>query len=209
MSRKGKIKPEIKLQKVLECLEGKISKSEAAKQLGVDFDSVRRWISIYQTEGSYGLLEQKQNRVYREETKLKAVTNYLSGVGSLREICEKYKIRSNTQLRSWIKVYNNGKDFKHKMSGGSRMKNTRNTTQEERIEIAKDCIANGYNYGETALKYQVSYQQVYTWVKKFSELGEAGLEDRRGKRTAQQQPRTEEEELKIKVAQLEHELYMT
>ena len=152
MSRKGKIKPEIKLQKVLECLEGKISKSEAAKQLGVDFDSVRRWISIYQTEGSYGLLEQKQNRVYREETKLKAVTDYLSGVGSLREICEKYKIRSNTQLRSWIKVYNNGKDFKHKMSGGSRMKNTRKTTQEERIEIAKDCIANGYNYGETALK---------------------------------------------------------
>jgi transposase-like protein len=95
------------------------------------------------------------------------------------------------------------------MSGGSRMKNTRKTTQEERIEIAKDCIANGHNYGETALKYQVSYQQVYTWVKKFSELGEAGLEDRRGKRTAQQQPRTEEEELKIKVAQLEHELYMT
>ena len=155
------------------------------------------------------MLEQKQNRVYSEETKLKAVTDYLSGVGSLREICEKYKIRSNTQLRSWIKVYNNGKDFKHKMSGGSRMKNTRKTTQEERIEIAKDCIANGYNYGETALKYQVSYQQVYTWVKKFSELGEAGLEDRRGKRTAQQQPRTEEEELKIKVAQLEHELYMT
>ena len=77
------------------------------------------------------------------------------------------------------------------------MKNTRKTTQEERIEIAKDCIANGHNYGETALKYQVSYQQVYTWVKKFSELGEAGLED------------TEEEELKIKVAQLEHELYMT
>lgn len=209
MSRKGKIKPEIKLQKVLECLEGKISKSEAAKQLGVDFDSVRRWISIYQTEGSYGLLEQKQNRVYSEETKLKAVTDYLSGVGSLREICEKYKIRSNTQLRSWIKVYNNGKDFKHKMSGGSRMKNTRKTTQEERIEIAKDCIANGNNYGETALKYQVSYQQVYTWVKKFSELGEAGLEDRRGQRTAQQEPRTEEEELRVKIAQLEHELYMT
>jgi transposase-like protein len=107
-------------------------------------------------------------------------------------------------------VYNSGKDFdKHKMSGGSRMKKTRKTTQEERIEIAKDCIANGNNYGETALKYQVSYQQVYTWVKKFSELGEAGLEDRRGQRTAQQKPRTEEEELRVKIAQLEHELYMT
>ena len=89
------------------------------------------------------------------------------------------------------------------------MKKTRKTTQEERIEIAKDCIANGYNYGEIALKYQVSYQQVYTWVKKFSALGEAGLEDRRGQRTAQQEPRTEEEKLRVEIAQLKHELYMT
>ena len=89
------------------------------------------------------------------------------------------------------------------------MKKARKITHEERIKIAKDCIANGKNYGETAMKYQVSYQQVYKWVKKFSELGEAGLEDRRGQRTAQQEPRTEEEEQRVKIAQLEHELYMT
>ena len=40
-------------------------------------------------------------------------------------------------------------------------------------------------------------------------LGEAGLEDRRGKRKVDQEPRSEVEELKIKMAQLEHELYMT
>lgn len=95
------------------------------------------------------------------------------------------------------------------MSGGSRMKQGRETTQEERLIVAKDCVENGSNYGETAIKYNVSYQQVYTWVKKFSELGEAGLEDRRGKPTAAQKPRSELEELKIKMAQLEHELYMT
>ena len=39
-------------------------------------------------------------------------------------------------------------------------------------------------------------------------MGEAGLEDRRGKRTASQTPRTVEEELRIKLAQLEHENYM-
>ena len=54
----------------------------------------------------------------------------------------------------------------------------------------------------------MSYQQVYTWVKKYIELGEAGLEDRRGQRTAQQEPRTEEEELKIRIAQLERENYL-
>lgn len=70
------------------------------------------------------------------------------------------------------------------------------------------CLENGKNYGEIAQKYNVSYQQVYTWVKKFSQLGAAGLEDRRGKRTAQQSPRTPEEELKARIAQLEHENYM-
>ena len=45
------------------------------------------------------------------------------------------------------------------------MKEARPTTVEERIQIAKDCIANGGNYGETALKFNVSYQQVYQWVK--------------------------------------------
>ncbi len=89
------------------------------------------------------------------------------------------------------------------------MKQGRETTQEERIAIAKDCLENGSNYGETAIKHKVSYQQVYTWVKKFKELGEAGLEDRRGKRIEDQNPRTELEELKLKMAQLEHELYMT
>ena len=40
------------------------------------------------------------------------------------------------------------------------MRQGRKTTQEERIRIAKECIGSGKNYGEMALKYQVSYQQV-------------------------------------------------
>ena len=88
------------------------------------------------------------------------------------------------------------------------MKNIRQTTQEERVQIAKECIENGNNYGEIAIKYQVSYQNVYSWVKKYRGLGEAGLEDRRGQRTAQQEPRTEEERLRIENAQLKHELYL-
>lgn len=88
------------------------------------------------------------------------------------------------------------------------MTKSRKTSQKERQMIAKECLENGKNYGEIAQKYNVGYQQVYTWVKKFSQLGAAGLEDRRGKRTAQQSPRTPEEELKARIAQLEHENYM-
>ena len=89
------------------------------------------------------------------------------------------------------------------------MKESRPTTLEERIQIAKDCIANDGNYGKTALKYNVSYQQVYQWTKKFKEMGATGLEDRRGKRLKDQTPRTREEELEIEIAKLKHELYMT
>jgi len=208
MSRKNKLNAEEKVRIAEDCIEGRISQAEAARRVGVDESSIRAWIAKYKSEGSYGLWQTEKNRVYSEELKLQAVMEYLGGKGSLREICKKYRIRTKTQLRAWIKVYNSGRDFKHKMSGGSRMKSTRKTTQEERVQIAKECIENGDNYGEIAIKYQVSYQNVYSWVKKYRELGEAGLEDRRGQRTAQQEPRTEEERLRIENAQLKHELYL-
>ena len=208
MSRKNKLNAEEKVRIAEDCIEGRISQAEAARRVGVDESSIRAWIAKYKSEGSYGLWQTEKNRVYSEELKLQAVTEYLAGSESLREICKKYKIRSKMQLMDWIKVYNSGRDFKHKMSGGSRMKSTRKTTQEERVQIAKECIENGDNYGEIAIKYQVSYQNVYSWVRKYRELGEAGLEDRRGQRTAQQEPRTEEERLRIENAQLKHEMYL-
>lgn len=88
------------------------------------------------------------------------------------------------------------------------MKQGRTTTQEERVQIAKECIASGKNYGEIAQKYQVSYQQVRTWTLRFEELGEAGLEDRRGRRKKDQTPRTELEEAQIEIEQLKHKLYL-
>ncbi len=87
------------------------------------------------------------------------------------------------------------------------MKKARSTTQEERLQIAKECLENGRNYGEMALKYNVSYQQVRTWTLRFEELGEAGLEDRRGKRKKDQTPRTELEAAQIEIERLKHELY--
>lgn len=64
------------------------------------------------------------------------------------------------------------------------------------------------NYGEMALKYKVSYQQVRTWTLRFEEMGEAGLEDRRGKRKKDQVPRTELEKAQIEIEQLKHKLYL-
>ncbi len=88
------------------------------------------------------------------------------------------------------------------------MKQGRETTQDERIKIVRDCIASGKNYGEMALKYEVSYQQVRSWTLRFEEMGEAGLEDRRGRRKKDQIPRTELDQAQIEIEQLKHKLYL-
>lgn len=167
------------------------------------------WAAKYETEGVEAFLPRK-NRRYEPEEKLNAIKEYLSGEATQIEICQKYKIRSTSRLREWIKVYNEGGDLdtvKHS-GGGSYMKQGRNTTKEERIEIAKECIATGKNYGAVALRYQVSYQQARTWTLRFEKLGENGLEDRRGKRKKDQAPRTELEQAQIEIEQLKHKLYL-
>ena len=209
MSRKTKYTCEQKEKIVRACIEGEDSISRIARQYGISKGRIHEWIVQYKARGAAAFLPQRQNNVYDEGIKINAVKEYLQGTDSLAEVSAKYGLRSSSRLQNWIKVYNSGKGFQRKMTGGSRMKEARSTTVEERIQIAKDCIANGGNYGETALKYNVSYQQVYQWVKKFKEKGEAGLEDRRGKRLKDQTPRTREEELEIEIAKLKHELYMT
>ena len=207
MSR-GKVTVEERIEAAKACAEGRTSQSEAARRLGIDKSTVREWAKRYEGGGALAFKEQEHNTVYTEEVKAAAVRAYLDGKGSLRGISAKYGIRSAKQLREWIKVYNSGRSYDRKMSGGSRMKQGRETTQEERITIVKDCLENGSNYGETAIRYNVSYQQIYTWVKKYKELGEAGLEDRRGKRIAEQEPRTELEAARIEIEQLKHKLYL-
>lgn len=207
MSKRKRIKAEEKVRIAKACIRGEVSMQEAAEQLGVHASVVDDWMRLYQTEGVETFLPRKENRRYAPSLKEAAVKDYLSGKGSIRKICKIYKIRSTHQLRSWIKVYNGHKDFR-KQTGGSRMTKGRETTQAERIAIAKACIANGKNYGEIAIQYNVSYQQARSWTLKYIEGGDAALEDRRGQRKKDQQPRTELEQARIEIEQLKHKLKM-
>ena len=204
---RGKISAAIKQKAVMEIESGRLSQSEVARRLCVDGETVRSWLTAYRSEGNAGLECGSKNRIYSVQTKQQAVETYLTGQYSLQKICGIFKIRGTHQLRDWLKVYNSGREFK-RMSGGSRMKSTHKATKEERIQIAKECLASGNNYGEIAKKYGVSYQQARTWTLKYKELGEAGLEDRRGKRKYEQDPRTELEQAQIEIAQLKHRLRM-
>ena len=210
MSRRTKLSAAEKLAIVRSCLDGEQSISEASRKFHVDRKGIKEWIRQYETEGISGLEPSKRNRTYAPERKRAAVEAYLSGEGSLQEISKKYKIHSDFQLRNWIKVYNAHGDFNSRKNsgGGSYMKQGRETTLEDRIQIVRECIAGGKNYGETALKYQVSYQQVRSWTLRFEEMGEAGLQDRRGRRKKDQAPRTELEEAQIEIERLKHKLYL-
>lgn len=88
------------------------------------------------------------------------------------------------------------------------MKQGRETTKEERVQIAKECNASGKNYGKIALKYQISYQRARTWTLRFEKMGVAGLEDRRGQLKKDQTPRTELEQMQIELEQLKHKMYL-
>lgn len=209
MPRKSKISADAKVEIVRRCLAGELGVREAGRQTGAGMTTISRWIARYETEGAEGFLPHERNRVYSSEVKLSAVRDYLSGKGSMLDISRKNKLSDPCLLGRWIKVYNTHGDFNSvKFSGGgSYMKKARNTTPEERIQIVRECIASGKNYGEMALKYEVSYQQVRTWTLRYEELREAGLEDRRGKRKKSQTPRTDLEKAQIEIKRLKHQLH--
>ena len=128
-----------------------------------------------------------KNKKYSVELKIQAVQSYQNGEGSLREICRKYGISDKHVLQDWIMWYNGHREFKERSSaeGEIYMTKGRNTTQEERAQIVAFCIEHGKDYALTVETYQVSYQQIYSWVRKYESSGVNGLVDRRGRAKAE------------------------
>lgn len=125
----------------------------------------------------------RRNNKYSREQKLEAVQEYLAGKGSYESISKRYGLRSNTQLKQWVKLYNGHKELKasHNAEREIYMTKGRKTTQQERAEIVAFCLEHGKDYPLTIQKYGVSYQQIYSWVKKYEEKGIDGLADFRGR----------------------------
>lgn len=183
MLRKGKLTNEERKKAVQEYIEGKGSYAVIAEKYGIKSESLRIMVLRAKNDGIETIGIEGQNRKYSRELKYKAVQEYLTGKGSQTDICLKYGIKSKTTLQNWIKCYNRGKDLKERTCSerGITMNKGRKTTQEERTEIVAYCIENGKDYGLAMKKYGVSYQQIYSWVRKYEEKGAVGLTDRRGK----------------------------
>ena len=127
-------------------------------------------------------MDRAGNASYSKEFKVSCVLAVLRGEGSVDDIVAKYNISSRSVLWHWMKQYNDNielKDYDPKREvymAGARRK----TSLSERMEIVEYCLSSGKNYKDTAAHYDVSYSQVYDWVRKYVADGETGLIDRRG-----------------------------
>lgn len=182
---------------------GETSQKAEAKRQGVSHQTFQDWIRIYETFGADGFLDTK-NRKYSSELKESAVKDYLNGEGSHAAICKKYGISSRSVLQKWIKLYNGHRELRPSRGRGSDIYMTkgRNTTYEERVEIVSYCIEHGNDYTAAIEKYGISYQQIYSWVRKYNQKGTEGLVDKRGKRKPESEM-TEVEKLRAENRMLE------
>jgi len=101
----------------------------------------------------------------------------------MREISKKYGILSTGYFTKVIMWYNGHIELKERSSakGEIYMTKGRKTTQEERAKIVAFCIEHNYDYGLTVETYEASYQQIYSWVRKYEEGGVDRLRDNRGR----------------------------
>ena len=171
-----------KVEIVNQYLSGEGSYQTLSKAHGVSDTTLKSWVRRYQEHGENAFVKRCGNNSYGAAFKEMCVQAVISGEGSFNDIVAKYNISSRSVLRRWIMKYNANIELKdYKPEREIYMAEARRkTTLEERKEIVDYCISHDNNYKGAASKYSVSYSQVYSWVKKYRENGEEGLEDKRG-----------------------------
>ncbi|MEX2460621.1 MAG: transposase, partial [Paenibacillaceae bacterium] len=205
MSKMNEYSAAEKLAALQELEIGQGTRKDVARKYDISVTTLVKWRRRYEWYGIEGLEIQTHNKSYSAELKLQAVLDYLSGNYSQYEIIDKYKISSRTQLARWISKYNDHSSLKsYKSEGALAMTKGRSTNWNERIDIVQYCLSNNHDYQNTSAKYQVSYQQVYQWVKKYEAGGDDALRDGRGRKKAPEEL-SEADRQKLAMKKLEYE----
>ena len=165
---------------VKESLANNECSAHISRKYKISNGMLQQWLLRFKYNGEAAFSSVR--RSYSTDFKIQCVQEVLQGLGTVDQIAAKHNLSAGFILRTWIKKYNSNmelKDFNtHKEDRMAKAK--RDTSLEERIEIVNYCIENGCNYKNTAAKFNVSYTQVYNWVKKFKANPATGLQDRRG-----------------------------
>ena len=180
--RKNKYPGDLKIEIAKAYINGEGSYDYLASKYGVGHKSVETWARMFREHGEGGFVTLPGNRSYSSEFKTQCVEEVLAGLGSVDDVIAKHGITSRSVLIKWIEKYRANielRDYYPRrevyMAGAGRK-----TTIEERREIVKFCLEHGRDYKGTASIYNVSYHQVYEWVRKYDAKGEDALADRRG-----------------------------
>ena len=180
---KRKHSPEWMIDRVQEYLSGQGSYRSIAKKNSIGERALREWVRKYDEHGETVFYKVTGNKCYSKEFKIKCVEAVLSGESSVDVLVVKYDISSRRVLQCWITKYNANKELKdyNPKREVYMAEARRKTSLEERKEIVEYCINHDRDYKGTASKYDVSYSQVYAWVKKYDANGEEALTDNRGR----------------------------
>ena len=206
MGRKSEFTSKQKIEACKKYINGHGTIYSIANELGISYESFRRWVLKYKKNGKDCFEESNINNSYSSEFKIKVINEYLEGKGSLSDIAAKYNI-SHSMVLSWVNKYNNGeeiKDYDPKSEVYS-MK-SRKTTLEERIEIVKYALDNNNDYKGAADKFLVPYANVYNWVRMYNEQGKEGLKFHRGRPKNSITELTELEKKDLEITKLKLEL---
>ena len=156
----------------------------------------------YQEHGLTGIQTKRRNNHYSKEFKNSVVREYMEEGTPFVQLARKYNIPAHQTVKKWIIKYTKGEGLKtYSPKPEVYMMESRKTTLEEKVEIVKACLANKLSYKDTAEKYQVSYNNVYSWVQKYKTHGPDGLVDGRG-RGKPNEIQTDEEKLRTEIAAL-------
>lgn len=176
-----------------------------ANRHGIDHKTLERWRNRYLRDGIDGLKEARCNKHYTQELKLTVVQAYLTGEGTYDELVNRYGLRNSAQAKDWVRKYNGDNTLTASPSRKQVPKMSRKTTLEERIEIVEYVTQGKHKYTEAAEHFQVSYQQVRSWVLKARDGGYEALVDNRGHHK-QQAELTENDKLKLEIRRLKAQL---
>lgn len=165
-----------------EYLDGKGSAYLLADKYKVGRATIQKWVAAYKVHGIDAFISTVGNKSYTHGFKIMCVEKVIDGYGSSVDIGAKYKVHPSV-LESWIKVYNANRELRDYIPKREvyMAEARRKTTIEERKEIVEYCLSHDRDYKGTASLYDVSYSQVYSWVRKYDATGDEGLSDKRGR----------------------------
>lgn len=179
MGRKSKYSKELKIEICKKYIDGNGSTISLAKEIGTTDSVICRWIRKFKAFGESAFEARPSNNSYTKEFKLRVINDYLGGEYSINDLAIEYGIPSSSTVRNWIKLYNSHIEPEDYIPGRKDiyMTKCRKVSKEEKLEIVKYCIDHDLDYQQTCKTYDVTYPNLYNWVKKYRENGEEGLTD--------------------------------